>query len=78
MKVEFKVHGVAQGTANIRTEIEGEMLTASVPCLEVELVTVAERSGSLTLRFVGAAIEEAKEIYVKDAVLTGTFAKSRG
>lgn len=73
MKVDFKVHGVAAGYANVRTEVDGEALTASVPCLEVELVTMSERSGSLTLRFVGSAMEEAKEMFSADKVLSATF-----
>ena len=73
MKVEFKVHGVSKGQANVRTEVDGEPITASVPCLEVEMTTVAERSGSLTLRFVGSAMEEARELFQPDAVLTANF-----
>jgi hypothetical protein len=68
MKVEFKVHGIAKGTANVKTEVDGEALTASVPCVEVELVTVSERSGSLTLRFVGSAMEEAVAKFTPDSV----------
>ncbi len=70
MKVEFKVHGVAKGMANVRTEVDGETLTAAIPCVEVELVTIAERSGSLTLRFVGSAMEEAVEKFTPDSVHT--------
>lgn len=77
MNVEFKVHGVANGNANVRTEVDGEPITATVPCLEVELVTVAERSGSLTLRFVGSAIEDARKLFAKDAQLTATFAATK-
>lgn len=70
MKVEFKVHGIAKGAANVRTDVDGEMLTASVPCVEVELVTVSERSGSLTLRFVGASMEEALKRFTPDSIHT--------
>lgn len=75
MKVNFKVHGVSDGFANVRTEVDGETLTASVPALEVELVTEAERSGSLTLRFVGSAINDARELFTKDAKISADFAK---
>jgi hypothetical protein len=73
MKVNFKVHGVSKGFANARTEIDGETITASVPCLEVELTTVAERSGSLTLRFVGSSMEQAAELFKQDALLSADF-----
>lgn len=77
MNVEFRVHGVSNGNANVRTEVDGEPITATVSCLEVELVTIAERSGSLTLRFVGSAMEEAKALFVQDAKLTATFAGAK-
>jgi len=73
MKVDFRVHGIGNGNANVRTEVEGESITATVPCLEVELVTTSERSGNLTLRFVGSSIEEARKLFARDAVLTATF-----
>jgi hypothetical protein len=73
MKVDFKVHGVSKGFANARTEIDGETITASVPCTEVELTTVAERSGSLTLRFVGSAMGQAEELFKKDALVSAEF-----
>jgi hypothetical protein len=73
MKVDFKVHSVARAAANVRTEVDGEPITAQVPCLEVELTTVAERSGTLTLRFVGSSMEEAKEMFKQDAVISASF-----
>jgi hypothetical protein len=75
MKIDFKVHGVSKGQANVPTMVEGESITGQVPCLEVELTTVLERNGSLTLRFVGASIDEAQAFYTKDKVLTATFAE---
>lgn len=73
MNVDFRVHGVAKGSANVRTEVDGETLTASVPALEVELVTVSDRSGNLTLRFVGSSIEAAAELFKPDAEISATF-----
>ncbi len=75
MNVEFKVHGVANAYTNVATEVDGEAISASVPCLEVELVTTSVRSGNLTLRFVGASIAEARELFSADAVLVASFAK---
>lgn len=73
MKVKMRVHGVSNGNANAQTEVDGEMLQASVPCLEVELVTVSQRHGSLMLRFTGSQIEEARELYKTDRSIVATF-----
>ena len=73
MKVDFRVHGVASSFANVKTEVDGEQLNASVPSLEVELVTVSERNGNLTLRFVGGGIEDAKKLFQPNAVVSAEF-----
>jgi len=73
MKIEFRVHGVSRSRANVPTEVDGEMMTASVPCLEVELVTTNTRSGNLTLRLVGAQIADGEELFKQDAVITADF-----
>jgi hypothetical protein len=73
MKVAFRVHGVAEGRANVATEVDGETLQATVPCLEVELVTESVRHGNQTLRFTGSQMEEAKELFQKDAKIIGDF-----
>lgn len=73
MKFDFKVHGVASGQANVRTEVDGEPMTATVPCLEVELVTASERNGNLVLRIVGSSLSEAVALFAKDALIEGEF-----
>ena len=73
MKVDFLVHTVSNQSANVPTEVDGEAMNASVPCLEVELVTKLERHGTLTLRFVGGGIAEAKELFKPDAYITADF-----
>lgn len=73
MNVEFRVHTVAEARANARTEVDGETLTASIPCLEVELTTVQERSGTLTLRFVGSAMEDARKLFAADKIFHADF-----
>lgn len=74
MNIDFKVHGVSKGNANVPTEVDGEPMTATVPCLEVELVTTSPRSGNLTLRLVGDAMKSGADLFKQDAVLTATFA----
>src|SRR5690349_2642170 len=73
MDVEFVVHSVAQAQANVQTQVDGETMTAQVPCIEVELATVAERSGTLTLRLVGSGMAAAKDLFKPDAKITATF-----
>ena len=70
--VQFKVASVTQGHANARTEIDGESVSALVPCLEVELVQVG-RGRSFTMQVVGAAMEEAKNMFKPDAEITASF-----
>jgi hypothetical protein len=76
MKIPFKVHGVAEGRANVRAEVNGEIVNATVPCLEVELVTVSEQSGNLTLRFTGSQIEPARRHYTRDKIIEADFGET--
>jgi len=73
MKIDYRVHGVASGQASIQTEVNGESLGASMPCLEVELTSVDGRSGSTILRIVGSQINEAKEKFKAGSVVTAEF-----
>lgn len=73
MRVEHRVHGVSSGRANVPTEVDGEQLTASVECLEVELVSKGDRHGNQTLRFTGSAMQEAKELFTPDRVIYTTY-----
>jgi hypothetical protein len=73
MKVEFKVHGVSQGSAHATAQVDGETVQSTTPCLEVELVSAKDRDGNLTLRFVGSKIEEAKAMFKPDAVIEAEF-----
>lgn len=50
---------------------EGEQPTmATVPCYEVELTTVKERHGTLTLRFAGDELVPAQEALKQDTKVT--------
>lgn len=73
MIVEFKVHTVAMTKTNAKTNVDGEELQAQVDCLEVELVTVKQRHGTIPLRFVGSEIEEAKALFVVDRIIPVEF-----
>lgn len=69
MNVVFKVHGVSKVPVSMETMVGDEKVVASVPCLEVELVTEAAISGSLTLRFFGKDMPAAEALYVQDALI---------
>lgn len=73
MITKFKVHGANRVPFSRPVQVDGQTLMASVPCLEVELVTEDVASGSLTLRFFGDKIEEAAAIYVVDADLDASW-----
>lgn len=70
MQVQFRVHGVSNGSTAVETEVDGQKMTATVACVEVELVTVSQRHGSLTLRFVGAEREAALARFIPGETLT--------
>lgn len=76
MEMKFKVHGLAEGTAIAKTEVDGEIVASTIPSFIVELVTLKERDGNLTLNFVGSGIAAARELFKRDAVITGTFKKA--
>lgn len=70
MNVEFRVQNVIDTTTVVKTEVEGEPMSATVPCVEVELTTESSRHGSLTLRFVGGQVAAAREKFVKGETVT--------
>ena len=75
--IAFRVASVVPGHASARTEIDGESVSALVPCLEVELVQVG-RNRSFTMQVIGAAIDEAKKMFTQDAEITAKFEPKGG
>lgn len=63
MKIEFDVHRVSEQIVHKNVEHEGETLRAEVKALEVELTTVADDHGTLTLRFLGSAVDAASKAF---------------
>lgn len=63
MRVDFMVHGVVNQHVGVSSLIEGEEQRALVQGLEVELAPVQSRHGSVTLRFFGKELNEAKEVF---------------
>jgi len=73
MKVNFNINGVSKGNAGVNTEVAGEPMRASVPCLEVELIAADGMSGSLTLRFVGGSMQEAQDVFKPGKKISADF-----
>jgi hypothetical protein len=75
MKIEYKVHGVSNGSANVKAEVNGETINAAAPSLDVELTPAdGGTNGTITLRIIGSQAEEAKELFKPDAAITVDFA----
>lgn len=68
MQIKFKVHSVTPSAENVTATVNGEQVIASVPAVQVELVS--DHYGSLILKFVGSEAEEAKKTFSVDAVKT--------
>lgn len=74
-KIAFCVHGVSDSAVTKMIDIGGELTKASVPCFEVEFVTVEEYDGSFTRRFIGAQrIQDARLKYTPGSTFDATFA----
>ena len=72
--MKYKVHGVTTSQTPVQVPFEGAQVNALVDSLEVEL-TSDTRHGSTILRFVGAEIGPAKEVFVGDGSIEVIFNK---
>lgn len=68
MQVKFTVHSVTPSSENASVDFNGEQIVATVPAVQVELVS--DHYGSLILKFVGSEAEEAKKAFTVNAVKT--------
>lgn len=66
MQIKFTVHTAGASTENVTAEVNGQQLRAAIDAFEVELIS--DHYGALKLRFIGAAVEEAKEKFKVDSV----------
>lgn len=73
MNIRFNVHGVNKTKVSRPVKMDEETVQADVDCLEVELTTEAEVSGSLTLRFTGKDIAEAEKAFVPGEMVEAPF-----
>jgi hypothetical protein len=73
MRIEAVVHSVSRQPVAVNTQVEGEPVRATVDGLSVELVTSADRHGSLTLNFFGRDRAAAEQLFKQDARVTILF-----
>lgn len=68
------VHSAGPASFSTPTKVEGDDVMSSVPCWEVEMTTDVARHGTLTMRYIGADLQWAKENLVPGAkiILSGT------
>lgn len=74
MQKSYKVSNVSRVPVAVQATVEGQQMTVTTDCLEVELVAQDGRSGSTTLRFVGDEIHDAAARLQQDAVVSFTLA----
>ena len=73
MDVKFAVHN-PHAIPIVREVMDGDTpVSAEVRGFEVELQTLDGLSGTLKLRFSGAAAKEAAELFTEGANITGSF-----
>lgn len=73
MELNFLVHSAVINDLPVTVSYQGEEVKATVECLEVELLPVNTKNGSLTVRFTGNDITEARELFIKDKAITAKF-----
>lgn len=61
-----------------RATIKGVEMTATVDAFEVELVADDLSNGGIKLRFIGADIAAAQELFKNDTKIKATFAAANG
>ena len=74
MEVKFEVHNPHSTNMFVHAPIDGEMIPAEMRIFEVELKTLDGISGTLKLRFKGAAANTAKSLFLEGAAITASFA----
>lgn len=78
MQVLYTVQNPHMTPNATRATIKGVEMTATVDTFEVELVADDLSNGGVKLRFIGAEIEAAKELFVPDAKIKAEFSAANG
>jgi hypothetical protein len=73
MQVKYRVQNPHVSPNAVRAVIKGVETTATIDMLEVELVAEDLANGGVKLRFSGADIEAAKDLFKTDVEVTATF-----
>lgn len=64
MELVYNVHSANDTTVGVDATVNGEDMQVSVACFEVELTSSNRLMGTITWRFIGADIADAKKKYI--------------
>jgi len=78
MDVLYTVHNPHVSPNAVRVEVKGQPMAATVDMLEVELVAEDLSHGGIKLRFCGADLDAAKELFKPDAKIKVSFGAANG
>jgi hypothetical protein len=74
--MHYVVHNPHDTQVSKIVEINGEPTSTSINGFECELVAQDGLSGTIKLRYIGAAATSARELFTADAAIVATFAKA--
>lgn len=74
LAISYKVHRISRSDVAVPVDFNGEMITAMVSALEVELVPDDHIGGSVIVRYTGTAAEVAKGALSEGSTLILDFA----
>ena len=78
MKLNFLVQNPHSIPVTKQVSVDGQLVTASLEGFEVQLLSQDGMSGTLVLRFFGSQANEARELFLKEPVVTGSFGPNSG
>lgn len=70
LELRYRVHRVSTHPYEVVVEHEGQKVPAQLKLLEVELTSLSTMHGTVTLRFRGAEIDEAREAFAEGEEIT--------
>jgi len=74
MQTKFLVQNPHNIPVSKQVDIDGDLTAVSIDGFEVHLLSQDGMSGTLVLRYYGAAAKTARELFVLDAIMTADFA----
>ena len=74
MQAEYVCHNPHETTTATQGTVNGEDMLVTVPVFEVELTALDRTDGGIKLRYMGADVAGAKDLFKNDQPITATFA----